>query len=244
VRTHVDLSRSRRQLAQARDHLEEVVVARTQALTASNARLELAMRHEQALRQLLTLSHAALGIGDYLQQCLERLSEIFGWHPPRRKSAIFLTRDEGRSDQMDLVARIGLPAEQMNPCAHLGYGDCLCGEAASKQRVINVDASHCPRELRFPDPTPRGRIALPLMAGERALGVLSLRFRGGAPLTTERRDLLEAFVRQIALVLDRQRRVRYVHEAYPGNPPVLAAVSCPRQTRGQPQKPLLQQVQS
>ncbi len=26
------------------------------------------------------------------------------------------------------------------------------------------------------------------------------------------------------LVLDRQRRVTYVHEAYPGNPPVLAAV--------------------
>jgi two-component system sensor histidine kinase KdpD len=46
---------------------------------------------------------------------------------------------------------------------------------------------------------------LPLMAGERALGVLSLRFRGKAPLTTDRRDLLESFVRQIGLVLDRQR---------------------------------------
>jgi two-component system, OmpR family, sensor histidine kinase KdpD len=46
---------------------------------------------------------------------------------------------------------------------------------------------------------------LPLVAGDRALGVLSLRFRGNAPLTTERRDLLEAFVRQIGLVLDRQR---------------------------------------
>jgi two-component system, OmpR family, sensor histidine kinase KdpD len=46
---------------------------------------------------------------------------------------------------------------------------------------------------------------LPLIAGDRALGVLSLRFRGKAPLTTERRDLLESFVRQIGLVLDRQR---------------------------------------
>ncbi|HVM48933.1 MAG TPA: sensor histidine kinase KdpD [Candidatus Acidoferrum sp.] len=46
---------------------------------------------------------------------------------------------------------------------------------------------------------------LPIMAGERALGVLSLRFRGAAPLTTERRDLLDSIVRQIGLVLDRQR---------------------------------------
>ena len=46
---------------------------------------------------------------------------------------------------------------------------------------------------------------LPLLAGERAVGVLSLRFRDAAPLATDQRDLLDAFVRQIALVLDRQR---------------------------------------
>jgi two-component system sensor histidine kinase KdpD len=45
-----------------------------------------------------------------------------------------------------------------------------------------------------------------LLAGERAIGVLSLRFPENAPsLATEQRDLLDAFVRQIALVLDRQR---------------------------------------
>jgi two-component system sensor histidine kinase KdpD len=46
---------------------------------------------------------------------------------------------------------------------------------------------------------------LPLMAGERAVGVLSLRFHDALPLTTAQRDLLDAFVRQVALVLDRQR---------------------------------------
>ena len=46
---------------------------------------------------------------------------------------------------------------------------------------------------------------MPLLAGERAVGVLSLRFRDAAPLPADQRDLLDAFVRQIALVLDRQR---------------------------------------
>jgi two-component system sensor histidine kinase KdpD len=46
---------------------------------------------------------------------------------------------------------------------------------------------------------------LPLIAGEHSVGVLSLRFRDAAPLASEQRELLEAFVRQIALVLDRQR---------------------------------------
>jgi two-component system sensor histidine kinase KdpD len=46
---------------------------------------------------------------------------------------------------------------------------------------------------------------LPLMAGERIAGVLSLRFQDDTPLAPAQRDLLEASVRQIALVLDRQR---------------------------------------
>ncbi len=46
---------------------------------------------------------------------------------------------------------------------------------------------------------------LPLIAGERAVGALSLRFHVDTPLAPAQRDLLDAFVRQIALVLDRQR---------------------------------------
>jgi len=46
---------------------------------------------------------------------------------------------------------------------------------------------------------------LPLAAGDRTVGVLSLRFKDHGSLATEQRDLLDSFVRQIALVLDRQR---------------------------------------
>jgi two-component system sensor histidine kinase KdpD len=46
---------------------------------------------------------------------------------------------------------------------------------------------------------------LPLIAGDRAVGVLSLHFPAAAPQTNDQRALIEAFVRQIALVLDRQR---------------------------------------
>jgi len=45
----------------------------------------------------------------------------------------------------------------------------------------------------------------PLLASERALGVLSARFQEPAAPAANQRDLLEAFMRQIAIVLDRQR---------------------------------------
>jgi two-component system sensor histidine kinase KdpD len=46
---------------------------------------------------------------------------------------------------------------------------------------------------------------LPLVAGERAVGVLSLKFKGTDQLAPAQRDLLGAYTPQIALVLDRQR---------------------------------------
>ena len=46
---------------------------------------------------------------------------------------------------------------------------------------------------------------LPLIAGTRATGVLSLRFHDATPLSPAQRDLLDAFIRQIALVFDRER---------------------------------------
>ncbi len=67
--------------------------------------------------------------------------------------------------------------------------------------------------LRHRQPAGRGTdtlpssegLHLPLVAGEHALGVISLRFRDATPQTPDQRDLLDAFVRQIALVVDRQR---------------------------------------
>jgi two-component system sensor histidine kinase KdpD len=48
-------------------------------------------------------------------------------------------------------------------------------------------------------------VHLPLVAGDRGLGVLSLHFRDQEQVTPDQRDLLDAFVRQIALALDRER---------------------------------------
>ncbi len=67
--------------------------------------------------------------------------------------------------------------------------------------------------FRYRQPAGRGTdtlpsaegLHLPLVAGEHAVGVLSLRFRDAAPLAPAQRDVLDAFVRQIGLVLDRQR---------------------------------------
>ena len=59
---------------------------------------------------------------------------------------------------------------------------------------------------RFTDTLPQAAgLHLPLSAGGKPSGVIALRFRSAKSLSVQQRNLLESFVRQIALVIDRQR---------------------------------------
>jgi two-component system sensor histidine kinase KdpD len=59
---------------------------------------------------------------------------------------------------------------------------------------------------RFTDTLPQAAgLHLPLSAGGKPEGVMALRFRSDKSLSVQQRSLLESFVRQIALVIDRQR---------------------------------------
>ncbi len=59
---------------------------------------------------------------------------------------------------------------------------------------------------RFTDTLPQATaLHLPLSAGGKPSGVIALRFHSGKSLSVQQRNLLDSFVRQIALVLDRQR---------------------------------------
>ena len=58
----------------------------------------------------------------------------------------------------------------------------------------------------FHDTLPQAAgLHLPLSAGGKPSGVIALRFRSAKSLNVQQRNLLESFVRQIALVVDRQR---------------------------------------
>ncbi len=75
-----------------------------------------------------------------------------------------------------------------------------------EQSVASWACAHRQPAGRGTDTLPSAEgMHLPLLAGERAVGVLSVRFREETPLDPSQRDLLEAFVRQVALVVDRQR---------------------------------------
>jgi len=114
-----------------------------------------------------------------------------------------IIREVGKATQADVA--LSLPED--TPDASLTpYFASTWALPEKEQSVASWAFLHRQAAGRGTDTLPSAEgLHLPLAAGERAVGVLSLHFRDPAPLTTDQRDLLDAFVRQIALVLDRQR---------------------------------------
>ena len=114
-----------------------------------------------------------------------------------------IIREVGKATQAEVA--LSLPEEtQDGPLTPYFASTWVLAE--KEQSVASWAFLHCQPAGRGTDTLPSADgLHLPLLAGERAVGVLSLRFRDFAPLGADQRDLLDAFVRQIALVLDRQR---------------------------------------
>jgi two-component system sensor histidine kinase KdpD len=113
-------------------------------------------------------------------------------------------REVGKAAQADVA--LSMPDETITDGALTPY-------FASSWALSEKEESVASWAFRRHQPAGRGTdtlpaaegVHLPLLAGERTIGVLSLRARDGAVLLGSQRDLVEGFVRQIALVIDRQR---------------------------------------
>jgi two-component system sensor histidine kinase KdpD len=109
----------------------------------------------------------------------------------------------GRSFNAEVA--LSLPDEE-NPSTPTLYFASSWDMPEKEQSVAAWAYNHRQAAGRGTDTLPSSSgLHLPLLAGERLTGVLSLLFRNPDLLLPAQRDLLDAFIRQIALVLDRER---------------------------------------
>jgi two-component system sensor histidine kinase KdpD len=114
-----------------------------------------------------------------------------------------IIREVGKATQAETA--LSLP-EESQTASLTPYFASTWAMAEKEQSVASWAILHRQPAGRGTDTLPSAEgLHLPLLAGDRAVGVLSLRLRDPAALPADQRDLLDAFVHQIALVLDRQR---------------------------------------
>ncbi|MBF0272826.1 MAG: response regulator [Magnetococcales bacterium] len=167
----------------------------TKQLSQHNAYLEQQGKIRAIINRLLMDSLDSLSLKEHLDEAIFLITSI-PWLGCQIRGAIFLW-DEGRQE-LYLAAQRGQPEPLLERCARVPLGYCLCGKAAQTRMPVyspHLDAGH---EITYYGITDHGDYCLPILGGERLIGVLNLRVDAGYHFTDDDKLLLQPIVNTLA----------------------------------------------
>ena len=130
----------------------------------------------EVLSRLVDLSVASASLEEQLQLALEHIASI-SWLTPQSKGAVLLVEDD--PDVLVMRAQIGLPAPLLGICGRVPFGRCMCGRAAASREVQHASHVDDRHDITYAGISQHGHYCVPILLGERLLGVLNLYISSG-----------------------------------------------------------------
>lgn len=165
------------------------------------AELELNLLKQGVINGLLSLALEDLPLDELLQHSLELLTDI-PWIGLESKGAIFLV--ENHSETLVLRAQKGLPEPVIRGCAQIPFGRCFCGQPVASRRPQFSGACDATHEFRYEGMAPHGHYCLPILFGERVLGVMNLYVQAGHRHSVSKEEFLKTVAHTLAGFIMRQ----------------------------------------
>ena len=131
---------------------------------------------QNVVNSLLRYSLADESIDRMLEHTLDLVLSI-SWLSLQPGAAIFLVEDDPQA--LVMKAQRGLAAAVAETCAHVRFGECLCGRAASTQEVHFADDSDERHERHRDGDLPHGHWCVPLLSAGRTLGMMTISVKEG-----------------------------------------------------------------
>lgn len=135
------------------------------------------------------------------------------WLRLQAKGSVFVIGKDGQS--LEMVAHHGMSDETLSRCAVVQFGDCLCGKVAMRQEIIHKSSIDHDHDHHFPHMQQHGHYCLPIMSGERLLGVFNLYIDPDHPRSEDEVQLLTAVSHAIgAMIQHHEAEQKLRHNAY------------------------------
>lgn len=152
-------------------------------------------REQQAtLRQLLETVHNDGALEETLDECLRQLLAV-SWLSILPKGGIFLMGEDGQN--LRLRVSRDLSPEIMTLCDSVPLGRCHCGRAAASRQMQYAHCVDGRHEITYPGITDHGHYSVPILSGNRLLGVLVLYL----PVGFQRDVIKEQFIQSVTGIL-------------------------------------------
>ncbi len=159
--------------------------------------IERAAAEEHVLAELLRISLQPLEMEAYLYQALHSLLVSVPWLKLMPRGAIFLTEEQDNQFILEMKASYNLNVNQMQLCAEVPFGKCLCGRSALQQAIIFAPSNDERHDIQLEDMDEHGHYNVPIVSGDTVLGVIVLY----VPIHHKRQLHEEAFLLRVADVL-------------------------------------------
>ncbi|MGD9162107.1 MAG: ATP-binding protein [Desulfobacteraceae bacterium] len=153
-----------------------------------NDYLHRVVQAQEITNELLQISLVEPSLSKMLELSIDKIvsAPLFSF---KSKGAIFLLEDE--PEVLILKAQRGLPDYLLKECARTPFGKCLCGKAAQNKKMVYADCVDARHDIGYPGMPPHGHYCVPMLIGEKLIGVITLYVEEGHQFDSKEHDFLQ-----------------------------------------------------
>lgn len=156
---------------------------------------------QNVIKALLQLSLEDIPLNELLQRTLDLLDTI-SWIALESKGAIYLVEDQ--PEVLAIRAQKGLAGPIQAACSRIPFGRCLCGLAASTRQIQFAGGLEARHVIQYEGMTPHGHYCVPILFGDRLLGVINLYVKAGHLRSPQEEEFLAAIANTLAGIIMRR----------------------------------------
>ncbi|MBF0445683.1 MAG: response regulator [Magnetococcales bacterium] len=165
-----------------------------------NKALERLSQTRAVTNRLLLDSLEPLSLTEHLEEAMFLITAI-PWFALQPKGAIFLW-DE-KNQELALKVQHGLSSPLLTLCSTVQKGHCICGLAAQRKKTVFISHMDEKHSNTFSGMEDHGHYCLPIVMGEKLLGVLNLYVNKGHAPTDEEEIFLRVITSTLAGIIVR-----------------------------------------
>ncbi|MBF0195002.1 MAG: PAS domain S-box protein [Magnetococcales bacterium] len=158
---------------------------------------------QEVLNTIHQISFKDIPLEKQLYSALEAILTI-PWLFIQNKGAIFLTNDNNKKE-LKMTSQIGLNNALISSCTTVPFGSCICGRAAQAKIIVHADCIDSRHEITFDGIQPHGHYAVPILLGQKLLGVLTLYLNEGHKQNSEEINLLLSIGNSLSSMIERKK---------------------------------------
>lgn len=183
---------------------EALAVAAIRDMSAhkeATAKLELNFHVQRVISSVLRAAVTPMAMDELLALGLHEIISVPGL-AFQSKGTIYLVEDE--PEVLVMKAHRGASPAQLTSCVRVPFGKCLCGKAAKTGRIVFVDSLEDCHELQYEGIVSHGHYCVPIVWGEKTLGLISVAVNEGHKRSPVEEQFLVAVANTLAGVIERK----------------------------------------